>query len=189
MAIEDTFIPVYYRVEISATGLGGSAPKDGFIDNLRPRDYDPFPSTRSSSEAKERGNIRYEEIIRQLSTNISPVNHTPRKIVAPGRDADSAPTEFNFTVVFDRPEYLRTEDENNPGVFLTGEDAVKRFVARALVTRREDHREIFDPETQTVGSTTLLTNPQQILLIVTDSIANDITTAEGNITVNEIDNT
>jgi hypothetical protein len=180
MAIEDTFIPVYYRIEIDGSGLGGTAPDDGFIDNQRAREYDPLPSTLDASRAKERGNVRYGELIRQLSDNISPVNHTPRQIVAPGRDGDTPPTSFDFTVVFDRPEYLRTEDETNPGTFLTGVDAVTRFVARALVQERYDNREIYNP---TAGNFSLIENLQ------TGALAADVATAEGNITVTEIANT
>lgn len=189
MTIEDTFIPKYYRVQISGSGLGGTAPNDGFIDNKEPKEYDPMPTTLENSKKKERGNIRYKEIIRQLSINISPVSYTPRNINAPGRDNNTPPTDFDFTVVFSRPEYLRTEDEKNPGTFLTGTNAIKRYIARALTITRTDNVELFDPKTQTVGSTTVYTNPQQILEITTGSIAANLSTAEGNITVTEIANT
>lgn len=180
MAIEDTFIPVYYRIEIDGSGLGGPAPADGFIDDQPAKAYDPLPTNQAASRAKERGNVRYGELIRQLSDNISPVNHTPRQINAPSRDGDTPPTRFDFTVVFDRPEYLRTEDETNPGTFLTDAAAVTRFVARALTTTRYDNREIYN---------TASGNSSLIEALTTGSLAADVATAEGNITVTEIANT
>ena len=180
MAIEDTFIPVYYRIEINGSGLGGPAPQDGFIDDQPAKKYDPLPNDLAASRAKERANVRFGELIRQLSDNISPVNHTPRQVNAPGRDGNTPPTQFDFTVVFDRPEYLRTEDENNPGVFLTGENAVTRFVARALAQERFDNREIFNPA---AGNSSLIET------VTIGALAADVATAESNVTVTEIANT
>lgn len=186
MAIKDTFIPAYYRVQISPSGIGGTAPQNGFVDDKESYEFDPLPTTLDNSLAKERGNVRYEEIIRRLGTNIDPVNHTPRQINAPGRDGDTAPTAFDFTVAFERPEYLQTEDENNPGSTLSGTDAVQRFVARALVTHRKDNRQVFNPETNSFG---VRTNPAIIREVETEGLANTVADVEGNITVTEISNT
>lgn len=176
MAIEDTFIPVHYHVTIDLAGLGGAAPADGFIDNLSPSEYSGFPTTTALSEAKERANIRWEEIIRQTSRDISPIRVLDT--IATGADQDTEASEMSFTLVYDRPEYVRTEDELNPGTYLTGIDAVKRWVARALIVDISGNRDFYSPEV--VDG---IVQGPMILNIPAGAIAPDLATAEANITV------
>lgn len=187
MTFENSFIPKYFRVQVSSNNLGGLAPNNGFIDDKKPHEFDNFPSTVENSYKKERSNIRYEEIIRQMSMTTSPVNNTPSNIDAPGRDENTDPTNFNFTVVFDKPDYLRTEDENNKNTFLTQEDAIKRYVARALTLTLEKNRDILNPTK--LNATDLFSNPNIIQNITVGNLASDLSTAETNITVSEIENT
>lgn len=178
MAIHDTFIPVWYHITI--TNLTGAEPDNGFVDHQNPQDFSDFPSTLDLSEAKERARMRYEEILRQLS-----LTHTISRtmnIVATGSDEDTEATDFQITIQYDRPEYIATEDEDNPGIILEGEDAVTRFVARALIVDIISNREIYDP-------TIVSGNPigPAIRRITAGGPAADLATAEAAITVIESD--
>ena len=145
----------YYTVTIGAL-TGGADPLDGHVDNKTPEQYggdDPnvplsasttFPSTNALSLTKERANMRYEAIIRQVSENIQPLQVSG--VVATGADEDTPATSFVFTLAYDKKEYLRTEDELNLGVFLTEDAAIKRWVERALTTSETLNRFIYKPD-------------------------------------------
>lgn len=145
----------YYTVTIGAL-TGGAAPADGHVDHKTPEQYGAddvnvplaasttFPSDNDLSLAKERANMRYEAIIRQVSENIQPLQISG--VVATAADQDTPATSFVFTLAYDRVEYLRTEDELNPGVFLLEGDAIKRWVERALTTDATENRFIYKPD-------------------------------------------
>lgn len=180
MAIQDTFIPVWYHITI--TILTAAAPANGFIDHRNPQDFGPgnLPATRDLSLAKERGRMRYESMLQQLSF----AQHITRtlNIVATGADEDTEASVFELTVQYDRPEYVATEDEDNLGTILTDTDAVQRFVARMMVTDIIRNREIFDP-------TLTASNPKgpEILEVTAGAIAANLAAAEAVITVIESD--
>ena len=183
MAIRDTFIPVYYNISIAAGSLGGSAPADGFIDNTTPEIYgnlSSLPSTRAFSQAKERANMRYEELIRRLSTTISPVIVTGVTATNGGPDAEADP--FSLTVGYDKPEFVRTEDEDNAGIWFTGTAAIQRFVARALITDLTNNRDFYNPAL--VGN---VAQGSMIETVEADALAANIATAESATTVIEVD--
>lgn len=152
----------YYTVTIGAL-TGGAAPKDGHVDHKTPEQYGAdspapsttFPSTEALSLAKERANMRYEAIIRQVSENIQPLQISG--VVATAADQDTPATSFVFTLAYDRKEYLRTEDELNPGVFLLEGDAIKRWVERALTTDATENRFFYNPEL--VPTTAIISGP------------------------------
>ena len=148
----------YYRVVIGALTGGPPAENDGHVDNTTPEEYGAqgsFPSTNDLSFEKERANMRYEEIIRQVSENISPLQIA--EVVATGADEDNPATQFEFTLSYDRFEYLRTEDELNPGIFLEGADALKRWVERALTSEIVSNRFVYKPDD--VPTTTIPQGP------------------------------
>jgi len=178
MAIHDTFIPVWYHITV--TNLTGAAPADGFIDHQNPQDFPAFPSTLALSRAKERARMRYEGMLQQLAL-VQMMSRT-MNIVATASTEDTEATDFQITVQYDRPEYVATEDEDNPGTILEGVDAVTRFVARALVVDTIVNREIYDP---TVSSG----NPRGPVIeeVTAGKIAADLATAEAAITVIESD--
>ena len=145
----------YYTVTIGAL-TGGAAPNDGHVDNTTPEQYgasSAYPSTNDLSLAKERANMRYEAILRQVSENIQPLQVSG--VVATGATEDTPATSFVFTLAYDKVEYLRTEDELNPNTYLEGADAVKRWVERALTTDVTMNRFIYKPD-----PVPLTTNPQ-----------------------------
>jgi hypothetical protein len=124
----------FYTITIGAL-IGGTELSDGHVDNTTPEAYGAlgtFPSTDALSLQKTRANLRYNEIISRLGENIQPLQIS--NIIATGASADTPATSFEFTVAYDRIEYLRTEDELNPGIFLEGAAAVDRWVERALTT-------------------------------------------------------
>ena len=145
----------YYTVTIGAL-TGGAAPNDGHVDNTTPEQYGAttgFPSTNALSYEKERANMRYEAILRQVSENIQPLQVSG--VVATGADQDNPAISFVFTLAYDKKEYLRTEDELNPGTYFTEADAIKRWVERALTTDVTMNRFVYKPD-----PVPLSTNPQ-----------------------------
>ncbi len=136
----------HYTVNIGAL-TGGVAPDDGHVDFTTPEEYavaSAFPTTKVLSLAKERANMRWEAIIRQLGSEIHPLQISGA--VATTADEDTEATVVDFTIAYDRIEYLRTEDtENNPGIFLEGEAAIKRWVERALITDHTFLRSVYNP--------------------------------------------
>lgn len=143
----------YYTVNIGLL-TGGVAPADGHVDFTTPEEYGAlgaFPSTLIFSRAKERANMRWEAIMRQLGAEIQPLQISGA--VATTADEDTEATVVDFTVAYDRVEYLRTEDtENNPGIFLEGTAAIKRWVERALITDHTFVRQVYNPEDHVLGS-------------------------------------
>lgn len=141
----------YYTVSIGA--LAG-----GHVDHTTPEQYgalSDFPTTKILSLEKESANMRWEEIIRQVSATIQPLQISG--VVATGADEDTEATAFDFTLAYDRVEYVRTEDELNLGTFLEGVDAVKRWVERALTIEISSNRFIYNPDI--VPSTTIVSGP------------------------------
>lgn len=126
--------PKYYSVTIN--NITGPAPFDGFIDNLTIEMYGRnglYPSTLELARAKARANYRFRRMAEDLSVMQSVTN-----LFVFGNDAtnDSEPSQLSFTVVFDRPEYIFTYNEEYPATssteILLGEDAIKRVVARVF---------------------------------------------------------
>lgn len=180
MAIEDTFYPAHFRIEV--TNLTGAAPKNGFVDATKPEEYastSAFPSTLAASEAKERANMRWLQMIETIEERIAPIRI--QNIVATGADENTEASTFAFTITVDRPEYLDTEDELNAPTRLQGADAVKRWVAKSLMVTLRTNREIYNPTT--IDS---VVQGPIILELVAEAPAADLATAEGAITVTEI---
>ena len=173
----------YYNIAISAAGLGGPAPKDGFIDSMDPRAYSAtvgYPTTTIGSLAKTRAFLRYKEILQEIGLMIEP--QYTLDIVATGATPDIAATSISFTVVFDRVDYLSTSDELNPGIILMGVAAIKRAVARALCATTIHRTTIFDPSA-------VKNYEEQINDVNVGPLAASITAAEANITVVQVANT
>lgn len=158
--------PAYYIVDIT-----------GAVDRDSPEQFSGgFPVSLAQSLVIERTNMRYEAVIRSASEDIQPLQTSA--IVATGRTATAPATAIQFTLVYDRPEFLNTEDEDNLGTFLTDVAALTRYVARGLVNDEVLNRQIFDPVS--IG------NAPQILEVIATKLFNDVSTAEGNITVTKV---
>lgn len=143
---------VFYRVVVSGGGFSSlEAPSDGFIDNSNTLHYaaeeNIHPETIELSRAKERANARWDEIMVQTQQILAPV--AVRGIEKTGTpDGSTPPDSIAFTLVYDRESYVYTPNiENEPaGVeTLWGEEAVRRMVARALMSDKSANRDIYSP--------------------------------------------
>jgi hypothetical protein len=170
----------YFRVTITAAGLGGAAPADGFIDNETPREYSKtvgFPSTESGSLAKTRANIRWKEIIQRLSLQITPQIMEITKI---GAGPDTAPTQISFTLVYDREDFLYTTDEVTHTA-LIGENAIRRDIARALTNNVSHNIQVYVPSVDNFED--------RVQWVFANGIAANIAEAEAHIVVARVPNT
>lgn len=175
--------PRYYRVAIT-----------GAVDNLNIEDFaaansNAFPTTKVQADAIEETNMFYEEIVRRVSERIQPL--FVADTVTTNRTATVPATAISLTLTYDRPEFIITDDENNPGDLLgfdqagsSAEDALQRMIARALINDIVQNRFIFDPTTK-VGTTPRGSAMEEF---TATALYADIATAEGNITVTEINN-
>lgn len=183
-------ISTFYRVSIS--GVTAAAPSDGFIDNRTIERYRAMGATPgltvAHTRAKERANIRYEYIVANLGLM---ANCYVDNVDAPSATASAAPTSFAFTCEVERgDEVLSTQDELVAGARLTGTQAIRRCVARALIMSKTDATEYYDPTTTTApGNTTAAVRMgPRIEPITVGSLAANLTAAEALITVTKIAN-
>ena len=129
-----------YRVTINK--LEATAPGDGFIDPTLANNYlddstgeiTGWPTSNALALAKARANVRWRIVIEQLGLTLNVLGI--KDIMITGADINTAPSTVSFTVVYDRPSALFTNDEYNSGIVLSGTDAIVRFVERALLTTR-----------------------------------------------------
>ena len=129
-----------YRVTINK--LETTAPGDGFIDPTLANNYlddstgeiTGWPSSNSLALAKARANVRWGIVIEQLGLNLNVLGI--KDVVVTGADINTAPSTVSFTVVYDRPSALFTNNEYDSGTVLTGTDAITRFIERALLITR-----------------------------------------------------
>jgi len=158
--------PAYFIVNITAP-----------VDNLSPEHFlGGFPTTLSQSLSIEETNMRYEAVIRSVSEDIQPLQTS--SIQTTGRTATTPATAIQFTLAYDKPEFLNTEDELNPGVFLTDVNAIKRYVARALIRDEVLNRQIYDPVS--IG------NEPQIIKVTATKAFTTLPLAEAAITVTRV---
>jgi hypothetical protein len=143
-----------YLITIT-NSLGGVAPSDGFIDDQQIDNYavnlvsTPASLTYLLSQANRRGNLRYREIINQLSlvSNCYIVRDT---IVKPSATYHTEATSFAFQIIVEHGDAsLSTPNESVPGTFLTGVACLKRCVARALTVTLTRTVDVFDPTNST----------------------------------------
>jgi hypothetical protein len=169
------------------------APSDGFVDFTSPRGYivgngsdleTGWPTDLSHSLAKTRAYLRWQTIIQQLETTVSPVETT--SFLASGADQNTPPTSVSFTVAYDRPDFLYTADELNVGVTLYGTAAIKRFIARALTATITRNVLVLDP---TIIAGLQAHYGESTQEITVGPLFTTITAAEAVITVIQVPNT
>lgn len=144
-----------YRVAIATSIITGS--NQGFVDHLSQRYYGAnggHSSTQNNVLAKERSNMRWENIIIRISENATPVDIV--NISNGSATADAVGSGFAFTISYDRPDYLYTYNE----LFGTGHSttalqvltdplvAIKRQVARTFVWDISGQREVYNVTTK-----------------------------------------
>lgn len=191
----------FYTVVVT-NGNTNSAPHDGFIDNLKIEDYyagsslasAPSGLTYALCKAKRRGNIRYRDIVAQLSVVANCYIDT-NNIVNAGGTAKVEPTTFQFSIIVEHGDAsLVTEDETSPGTYLTGAACITRCIARALLNDQVAKKiDVFDPtNATTVGSYGLTTSVTRFGSRIDPAFEcgayeTDLTTAEGFVTTTLID--
>lgn len=167
--------------------FSAAAPADGFIDFKNANHYITLdnngktlniPTSLSVAEAKARAFYRFKQIINicGFSVNILELSN----MIATGADVNTAPTEVTFTIVYDKPSYLNTNDELNPGELLKGADCVKRWIAKALSNTYTSLEEVYDP-TPAKDNANVLRGP--VTEDLTIGSLGDIKTIESSITV------
>lgn len=146
------------------------------------------PATYALSVQKERAVMRWQNIVANLTQPASPI--FVGEFVRAGNLVGSGMlTTLSWTVGYDRPHYLVTEDETSPGDFLYGIDAVKRFVARGLIHDQTMLRDLYNPTLSSFGSNVIRPNPLiPGVYITAGKLDTSVATIEGNITVTKIPN-
>lgn len=186
-----TSFSTFYRVTIA--GVTAAAPADGFIDNGTVERYlaeAPMPGGFSFAQAvaKERANVRYDMVVAQMGLM---ANLYVDNITKPAAAANAAPSSFAFTVEVERGDtVLDTHDELNSGARITGANAIRRCVARALVLTKDDFADIYDPTaTPAPGNTTVAARMGvRIQRITVGALFANLAAAEAGITVTKIAN-
>lgn len=154
------------------------------------------PSTLANSTSKEQSNMRWQLIVNSLESLATPFK-MGEVSVAGNYDGNAAPTSTSFTISFEYVDQISTIEqagEPNPGNVLYGEAAIKRSVARALVSSYTTNRKLFNPVLDTYrygsGITASRSSPFTITQLTASGIdiLSNISTVEGNITVNRISN-
>ena len=148
-----------------------------------------YPTTLAFSQAKERANMRWTQMISELEENATPI--LLGNIVRTGNVSNIETSSVTFTVGYDRPDTVYTvarSEEPDAGNLLVGASAVKRAVARALTAVITGNRKVFDPTIQNYGPYSDRPNAariQQITATGLDTIAN-IAIVENNLTVTQV---
>ena len=148
-----------------------------------------YPTTLANSQAKERANMRWTQMIAELEAMATPNKFG--NIVRSGNISNVEASTVTFTVGYDQPGYVRTvarDDEPDAGTVFEGADAIKRAVARALVVSMISNRKVFDPTLQSYGAYCDRPNAARIQSITADAmdVVANITVVEQNITVTQI---
>lgn len=98
------------------------------------------PSTLAVSEAKERGNIRWQMMLQQLQLT---GNLDYRVTNIAGADVENAPTEVEFIIDIDEKYY----NYDLTGNVVYGTLAIKSAIAKTLLFSVKKMRDLYDPET------------------------------------------
>lgn len=168
-----------FDITIDGTAFAAnSAPNDGFFEPSDTFDS-AWPSTRAIAIAKGRGYRRYKLLTMMLTNlGLTAMSHT-----VTGGDDDTAPSSIDLTVTVVN---AHTDDEENAGQTLSGVDAIKRVVARALLVNESYNFEIFDPTDITIvqnGANKTVKKGITLETFAVGPIAASLAAAEGAITV------
>jgi hypothetical protein len=184
----------FYRVSIA--NATAAAPQNGFVDHTSVERYladaaAPAGFDAADSQAKERGNLRFENIMASLGVMAT---YRLSNIVATGATADTEANPFAFTVEFELgDDVLYALDELNSNAVMTGAAAIRRWVARGLMVGGTSGTTVmfdyYDPtDVDLVGTTgTAPRGQRQVRLALRPPVAN-LTAAEALVTVTKITN-
>ena len=184
--------PSYFSIQVNNPGFLAS---EGFMDHVVPSWYGTnppfvFPPTLAGSLTKERSNMRYDRMVRNLSETSNP---NVINISTVGANATTEPTSITITVRYDRPEFISTPNELFGSAHPTGGDEIltdpllvlERHAVRAMLISFTTSRMIYDP------TTTLLIpdDPYKMdritaaKLVAAGSLLADITALEASVSV------
>jgi hypothetical protein len=146
------------------------------------------PTTIAQSTAKELANMRWEQVIQQMSFSTTP-SYVDNLVVTGNYIGNAVPTTFSFTVGFNDPDQIITTslptEPDAAGTVFIGEYAVQRWVARALTNSYLSNREVWNPTLNQVNAFAVFNNTPNIIPLTVagiDITANIVTLAQ-NITV------
>jgi hypothetical protein len=146
-----------------------------------------YPTNITLSLRKTYANMRWEMVIQQLSMFATPfmVND---QLGTGNYNGQSELTTLSFTIGYEHPDQIATEDELNPGTMLYGTAAIKRAVARALTSNNNMNMNVFDPSLESRGAYCVRPNPIRVMNITVQGIdvPANILTIEGNVEVSMI---
>lgn len=177
----------------STTGQPFSINGGNVVSNLgiSTGNFGGYPDTLLNSQNKERANMRWQQVINELESFGTP-NFVGNIVVSGDKTGNSPVTTFSFVVGYEQPAYIQTtarDPEPDAGTQLFGVDALKRSVARAMLSTISSNRKVFDPTLLSYSAYTDRPNAQRIQNIVAGPIdiqSNLIVQVETNITVNQI---
>jgi hypothetical protein len=141
------------------------------------------------AEEIERGNMRWKGIISSLESSLTAYTYGSTVMTGSTTDGAQLPETVAWTLGVENPDHvycITTADEpEGAGEVLTGTAAVKRLVARALVTDWSENRNVFNPGITVRGTYGVRENPVVVEYLRADALDTvaDIATIEGNITV------
>jgi hypothetical protein len=180
----------FYQVTITNSGLATSNTASGFVDHLKAEDYMALGQTPSTLQAgidKERGNVRFKNVVEKLQS-MGTIYYSNANAV--GATVNTAATSFTMTLLVEHGDSsLITRDDANAKVEITGTDALKRCIARGLTEERLNwNAEVID-QTKSAGfrdgaqANAIARVGSRVMLIDVGALTNSIVTAESAITV------
>lgn len=148
-----------------------------------------YPVTLANSEAKERANMRWTQMVSELEENSTP--NFLGSIERTGNVANVALNSVTFTVGYERPDTVYTyarDNEPDSGNLYVGTSAIKRQVARAMISNMVSNRKVFDPTMLNYGAYSDRPNAARIENITAAAIdtVSNIAIVENNITVVQV---
>lgn len=149
--------------------------------------YGGSPNTYAQSVNKQLATMRWQQVVNQLELFSTPFMLNDQ-LGTGNYDGTGELTTMSFTVAYEHPDQIQTEDELNAGEMLTGTAAIKRAVARGLTASYTGNQQVFDPTIEARGALSVLPNPIRIVKLTANGIdtPDNIATIEGNITVSMI---
>ncbi len=174
--------------DVSIAAITKTAPNDGSVDPYSVDYYRAQSSTAGTDVAtmtkKKRGHVRWHRIETMLQGlgNLYISNK-----VGTGGTINVTPTTVTFRVTVEHDaDPVRTADENNSGQFLSGALAIKRVIARALMSELTANQEVWDPSTVS-GHSDVPTFGYRVISVVTGALAASITESDAAVTVTAVD--
>jgi hypothetical protein len=141
------------------------------------------------AENIEKGNMRWKGIISSLSSSLTAYSYGVTVMTGSTTDGAQLPETVSWTLGVENPDSVycitASNEPEGAGEVLTGTTAVKRLVARALVTDWSENRNVFNPGITVRGTLACRENPvivENLTALALDTVG-DIATIEDNITV------